>query len=961
MSNWFKRKYVRTGLASAAALVLLGAGHSWQLRSCRRAKLNPVEPSPSQGDSLSSSLKPAEKTECDRLIARFHKPCVNRGQIGPDGELRQVLLTETEEVYCVLKEEKPLALVHRVSSEVQQLTDVCAQLRKMQDPLGGGKATFLFLDGQQHNARVAGQAMRIIGGWAQENPNDESEISADQAHLALGALLGYPEEDLRGMYSTTHPSGDEVMADSQSRGASSRRSKKLVPPEGQKRSRKQSLFSFLEKSLFEEVYTTLAELRQGDFGLLFYATVINQDSTLSESKGEFHIAGGASAYIVKDHANEAVLARREVIKSPQTTICVEARTGHLDTAILLILANEEHAAHWLHCIHSAVRLCRQRTSSLASFDRSFREPEPELESAPSGESATMLTPGGTVRARNELWDFFSSSKHSGEDFKPFNHVLLTGWLSKKSHHGTTRNNWTKRYFVLGEEVGSGELSLRYHKDEECEHPKGEILLQGAVVAPLDTIEALRQAGMPISSALKHAGTYMFQCQTESDKMPLFLKADDDSERQRWIACFRENGVCVEDQSYMATVLEEKVRELEVKLRHARVRASTIKSQSPAAYKMIPETSEMQSLSVLTAPKRSNHSNLEKETPLSPSAILWPPPSSEGKSSDDSKGMDQETAQTINLLQEQLAALTKHIEEVEGKQQELAAAQQPSSCGERNICAAMLFTRFTHDYCRTCSGSWFRSSPPPPPPPPPPSPKAPPPPPPPPPPPGKGPPPPPSKPGAAAASTLAMRAVTPPPPKNIGVKPGHVTEITNKVKVDGTMMDPKEGLAMVIDQADISVESKGLAVTNYMDAFEDAPEDLNRMISYYPRLIVACVFDPGQAFELLMVWEENLLDLLTAEELPEHRRRVGAFDIYHTLEADKAEIEAKAKMNKVLKARAAKIAKEKEKESQNAMQKELAAAIAGRHSVQTAHDPVEEQKKIKKTKIQSKKKKTTILE
>ena len=59
------------------------------------------------------------------------------------------------------------------------------------------RATVVFTPATQAQAAAAQPLLRRIGAW-DEHSGPVAEVSELQAHIALGAILGYPLEDLRG-------------------------------------------------------------------------------------------------------------------------------------------------------------------------------------------------------------------------------------------------------------------------------------------------------------------------------------------------------------------------------------------------------------------------------------------------------------------------------------------------------------------------------------------------------------------------------------------------------------------------------------------------------------------------------------------------------------------------------------------------------------------------------------------
>ena len=65
------------------------------------------------------------------------------------------------------------------------------------DPHRRRRATVVFTPATQAQAAAAPPLLRRIGAWDAE-PGPAADVSELQAHIALGAILGYRLEDLRG-------------------------------------------------------------------------------------------------------------------------------------------------------------------------------------------------------------------------------------------------------------------------------------------------------------------------------------------------------------------------------------------------------------------------------------------------------------------------------------------------------------------------------------------------------------------------------------------------------------------------------------------------------------------------------------------------------------------------------------------------------------------------------------------
>eukprot|EP00667_Euglena_gracilis_P019430 EG_transcript_20830 len=63
-----------------------------------------------------------------------------------------------------------------------------------------GNAVLVCTPDHAARAEAAAPLLCRVGAWGRDGPDPLPPVSEVQAHLALGALLGYPLEDLRGMH-----------------------------------------------------------------------------------------------------------------------------------------------------------------------------------------------------------------------------------------------------------------------------------------------------------------------------------------------------------------------------------------------------------------------------------------------------------------------------------------------------------------------------------------------------------------------------------------------------------------------------------------------------------------------------------------------------------------------------------------------------------------------------------------
>ena len=140
-----------------------------------------------------------------QLQAVNARVCANacRGQLRPqtDGPVGE-FATELDEMPCPLAGHKPLTLLHRFFPEARSLAEDCRA--GVLTPNHDSGPTLIYVRGKQNQAFAAIEPLRAIGACCQD---DEGEVSATgfrltamQGHLCLGALLGYPERDLKAMH-----------------------------------------------------------------------------------------------------------------------------------------------------------------------------------------------------------------------------------------------------------------------------------------------------------------------------------------------------------------------------------------------------------------------------------------------------------------------------------------------------------------------------------------------------------------------------------------------------------------------------------------------------------------------------------------------------------------------------------------------------------------------------------------
>lgn len=176
--------------------------------------------------------------------------------------------------------------------------------------------------------------------------------------------------------------------------------------------------------------------------------------------------------------------------------------------------------------------------------------------------------------------------------------------------------------------------------------------------------------------------------------------------------------------------------------------------------------------------------------------------------------------------------------------------------------------------------------------------------------------------------------------------------------EGKMVPLAMGVSLVLEGADITVENRDLAKSNFLEAFEEDEGELGRMVEKYPKLVQKYALQPQLCYDLMCAWEENCLDLLQPEELAKNLRSIAAFDICRLDDATLAAEEAKKKFAAILKIRKEKEWKEKSKQIKGDMSAELARAVGGRKEKMNVENAQDELKTMSKGKIQRKKKSQT---
>lgn len=167
-----------------------------------------------------------------QLQAVNARVCANacRGQLRPPTDGPVEFATELDEMRCTLAGHKPLTLLHRFFPEARLLAEDCRAgvLTPNHESLRGisrlvtpstappsqardraalhdvSGPTLIYVRGRQNQAFAAVEPLRAIGACCQDNEGEASatgfRLTAMQGHLCLGALLGYPERDLKAMH-----------------------------------------------------------------------------------------------------------------------------------------------------------------------------------------------------------------------------------------------------------------------------------------------------------------------------------------------------------------------------------------------------------------------------------------------------------------------------------------------------------------------------------------------------------------------------------------------------------------------------------------------------------------------------------------------------------------------------------------------------------------------------------------
>jgi len=143
------------------------------------------------------------------------------GAIQEDGSLRERVMSEPEEVACVLFGSKPLALLHSRRGVAHSNAQTClAQMWHGGDDEGGDAPVLVALPKHHPSAMAAIPLLRQIGAWRASPPGTmresqaHSELSDLQAHIALGALLGYGYGDLKGLHCLAEGNDNDFLLNS---------------------------------------------------------------------------------------------------------------------------------------------------------------------------------------------------------------------------------------------------------------------------------------------------------------------------------------------------------------------------------------------------------------------------------------------------------------------------------------------------------------------------------------------------------------------------------------------------------------------------------------------------------------------------------------------------------------------------------------------------------------------------
>eukprot|EP00246_Nothoceros_aenigmaticus_P011235 TRINITY_DN2991_c0_g1_i2.p1 TRINITY_DN2991_c0_g1~~TRINITY_DN2991_c0_g1_i2.p1 ORF type:complete len:198 (+),score=40.45 TRINITY_DN2991_c0_g1_i2:171-764(+) len=179
-----------------------------------------------------------------------------------------------------------------------------------------------------------------------------------------------------------------------------------------------------------------------------------------------------------------------------------------------------------------------------------------------------------------------------------------------------------------------------------------------------------------------------------------------------------------------------------------------------------------------------------------------------------------------------------------------------------------------------------------------------------------------------------------------------------VKSEGGRMVPvKEGLSLILEGADIIAANRGIAIRNFLESFEEEPEELGRMVEKYPKLVQKYSLQPQLCYDLVMAWEEQCLDMLTKDELAKHGKSITAFDMCRFDDPETACEEAKRKYKAILKVRKEEEWKQKSKQIKGDMSAELTKAVSGRKEKLNVEIAQDELKSLSTGKIKLKSKKS----
>jgi len=163
------------------------------------------------------------------------------------------------------------------------------------------------------------------------------------------------------------------------------------------------------------------------------------------------------------------------------------------------------------------------------------------------------------------------------------------------------------------------------------------------------------------------------------------------------------------------------------------------------------------------------------------------------------------------------------------------------------------------------------------------------------------------------------------------------------------MSMREALHELIDASDIEEGTKAEAVANYLDAFEDEEDELVHLLQTYPRLCQKFALRPLLAYEIMLVWEEGFLDLLTAEERSKLMGPVS-FEMTRWTTVAEAQEAARLRWRAQLHLRAQQKWKAKEKGLKEDLQGELLAKVQGRREAAQADRVQGELKTIERGRI-----------